>query len=180
MAGELITAIMSEVGHLIQPVNLQVRKGISKVEDVIRQMPEHLEGDCYPLKHSFADGLYVRELTVPAKILTVTKIHKYSHAAFLLKGEISVLEEGGIKRFKAPASFITPAGTKRIVYHHTEVVLTTVHATKKTDLKEIENEIIAKDFSELPIIDVEAEEVKIIDFVKKVNKEDKDEHKESV
>ena len=139
----------------IQPINLEVRKGIAKVEEVIRKMPDHLEGNCYPLKHSFAEGLYVRELTVPPKILTVTKIHKYSHAAFLLKGEISVLEEGGIKRFKAPASFITPAGTKRIVYHHTEVVLTTVHATKETDIKKIEEELIAKDFDEIPIIDIE-------------------------
>lgn len=162
-----------------QPVNMKVREGISKVEDVIRKMPGHLEGDCYPLKHSFAEGLYVREITVPAKILTVTKIHKYSHAAFLLKGEISVLEEGGIKRVKAPGSFITPAGTKRIVYHHTEVVLTTVHATKKTDLKEIEDEIIAKDFDELPIVDIKVEEVKIVDFVNKVKREDEDEHKES-
>lgn len=156
---------------LNQPVNMRVRGAIKKVEDVIREMPGHLEGNCYPLKHSFAEGLYVRELTVPAKILTVTKIHKYSHAAFLLKGEISVLEEGGIRKVKAPAHFITPAGTKRIVYHHTEVVLVTVHATKETDVEKIENEIIAKDFDELPII--EAEELKITNFVNEV-KENKE------
>ena len=149
-----------------QPVNLQVRKAVLKVEDMIRQMPDHLEGNCYPLKHSFADGLYIRELTVPAKILTVTKIHKYAHAAFLLKGKMSVLEEGGIREVEAPAHFITPAGTKRIVYHHTEVVLVTVHATKETDVQKIEDEIIAKDFDELPIIDVE-------NFVNKI-KEDED------
>lgn len=155
-----------------QPINMGVRDIISKVEETIRKMPDHKEGDSYPLKHSFADGLYIRELTIPGKILTVTKIHKYAHAAFLLKGEISVLEEGGARRVKAPASFITPAGTKRIVYHHTEVVLTTVHATNKTDLKEIEDEIILKDFE--PIIDVKAEEVKISEFVNEVTKEDKD------
>ncbi len=154
-----------------QPVNLKVRKAISKVADVIRKMPDHLEGDCYPLKHSFADGLYVRELTVPPKILTVTKIHKYSHAGFLLKGEMSILEEGGIKHIKAPCYFITPAGTKRIIYHHDEVVLVTVHATKKTDLKEIEDEIIAKDFDNLLTIDVDFEEEnKLIKFVTEVTK----------
>lgn len=161
-----------------QPVNIEVRKGISRVEEVIKQMPGHLVGDCYPLKHSFADGLYIREITVPAKILTVTKIHKYAHVAVLLKGEISVLEEGGIHHVKAPGLFITPAGTKRIVYHHTEVVLTTIHATKKTDLKEIEDEIIAKDFNELLVIDIKAEEIKeaelLVNFIAEVTKgEDK-------
>ena len=152
-----------------QPVNLQVRKAVSKVEEVIRQMPDHLEGNCYPLKHSFADGLYIRELTVPAKILTVTKIHKYAHAAFLLKGKLSVLEEGGARIVEAPAHFITPAGTKRIVYHHTEVVLVTVHATKETDVEKIEDELIAKDFNELATIDIE----KIKNFVTEVTEEEK-------
>lgn len=157
----------------VQPVNTQVREHMRKVEDIIRKMPDHLEGDCYPLKHSFADGLYVRELTVPPKILTTTKIHKFSHAAFLLKGELSVLEEGGIRKVKAPAHFITPAGTKRIVYHHTEVVLVTVHATKETDLNKIEEEIILKDFE--PII-----EANIVDFVKKVTTEDTNEVKTDI
>lgn len=73
-----------------QPLNMKVRKAISNVEEVIKQMPGHLVGDCYPLKHSFADGLYIREITVPAKILTVTKIHKYAHVAVLLKGKIGI------------------------------------------------------------------------------------------
>ncbi len=158
----------------IQPVNMKVREGISKVEDIIRKTDGHLVGNCYPLKHLFADGLYIRELTVPAKILTVTKIHKYSHATFLVKGEMSVLEEGGIRHIKAPAYFVTPAGTKRIVYHHNEVVLVTIHATKETDLQKIEDEIIAKDFKELNIVDIDKEKAKITDFIVKVTKEDKD------
>lgn len=153
-----------------QPVNLKVRETISRVESAIKNMPDHLVGNCYPLKHSFADGLYIRELTVPAKILTVTKIHKYSHAAFLLKGELSILEEGGIRNIKAPHYLVTPAGTKRIVYHHDEVILVTVHATKETDLQKIEEELIATDFDELPIIDIE--DTQITDFIASVTQEE--------
>ena len=152
----------------IQPVNLQFRKAVSIVEDRIRQLPDHKVGNAYPLKHSFAEGLYIRELTVPAGILTVTRCHKFAHPAFLLKGELSVLEEGGIRHVKAPAYFITPKGTKRIIYHHTEVILVTVHATNKTDIQEIEKELVSEDFES--IIDIEAKEVKIQDFIKEVTK----------
>lgn len=162
--------VIEKVSTPKQPVNLTVRKAMSRLEDVIKTLPDHLVGDCYPLKHSFADGLYIREITVPGGILTVTKIHKYSHVAVLLKGEVSVIEEGGIRRVKAPGLFITPAGTKRIVFHHTEVVLTTIHATKETDLQKIEDEIIAKDFEEIPIIDIQ-EEKQLLDFVKEATME---------
>jgi hypothetical protein len=88
---------------------------------------------------------------MPAGILIVTKLHKYSHAAFILSGEVSIMEESGPRRVVAPASFITPAGTKRVVYTHAVTVWTTVHATDKTDIKEIEEEIIAKSFDEMEV-----------------------------
>jgi len=146
---------------------MDIRKKVALLESNIRKMPEAMIGDCFPLVHKFAKGLYIRQITVPAGALVVTKIHKFSHAVFLLQGEISVLEEHGSRKVKAPASFITPAGTKRVVYHHTETVLTTVHATEETDLEKIENEIIAKDFDE-----IESNVIDIENFVEEVTKEE--------
>lgn len=133
---------------LKQEPNTEVRKKILDVEKKIRQMPEAMFGDCFPLKHSFADGVYVREITVPKGALIVGKIHKVAHPFFLLKGEISILTEEGIIRLKAPFAGITPAGTKRIVYHHEDTVFTTIHVTKEVDIDKIEEEIIAKSFEE--------------------------------
>jgi hypothetical protein len=50
-----------------------------------------------PVKHSFADGCYIREIFNPANELLVTKIHKKEHPFFLLKGEMSILTEDGIQ-----------------------------------------------------------------------------------
>jgi hypothetical protein len=53
------------------------------------------------------------------------------------------------------------------VFTHKETVWTTVHATEKTDLKEIEEEIIAKSFNEID----EPLDVEIIErFVTEVSK----------
>ncbi len=131
----------------------EIRKGILEVEEKVKSLPGALMGDAFPLKHSFGDGCYVREMSVPKGYLVVTKIHKIAHPCFILKGECSILTEEGVKRIKAPQHFITPAGTKRVVYVHEDTVWVTVHVTKETDLKKIEEEIIAKDFDEIDISD---------------------------
>ena len=68
---------------------------------------------------------------------------------------MTILMEDGVKRIKAPHYGITPAGTKRIIYCHEDCVFVTVHVTKETDLKKIEAEVIAKDFSEVDQNEIE-------------------------
>ena len=130
----------------------QFRNGIMKVQENLENHPNGLTGEALeklnPLKHSFADGCYIREVFNPKGELLVTKIHKVSHPFFLMKGDMTILMEDGIKRIRAPHYGITPAGTKRIIYCHEDCVFITVHATKLTDIKAIEEEVIAKDFDE--------------------------------
>ena len=112
-----------------------------------------------PVKHSFADGCYIREIFNPAGELLVTKIHKKEHPFFLMKGEMSILTEDGVKHLKAPHQGITKPGTKRIIYAHTDCVFITVHATEETDVSKIEEQVIAKDFND-PL--VTAEDIKLL------------------
>ena len=130
------------------------REMVCKFEDLVRQLPGALIGDndIHPLKHSFADGCYIREVSTTPEQLVVSKIHKVAHPFFLLKGEMSILTENGVKRIKAPYHGITPAGTKRILYTHSDILFITVHVTKETDLDKIEDEIIAKNFEEIDLI----------------------------
>lgn len=144
----------------------EYRSKVVEFEERIRQLEGALTDDCFPLKHTFADGLYVRQITVPAQVLTVTKIHAQTHPFFILKGTVSILTEHGVERLTAPYSGITKAGTKRIIFHHDEVVLTTVHRTDSTDLKEIEDEVIARNFQELG--DSPEETARLEEFVKQV------------
>lgn len=125
------------------------RTKIVAFEEKLKALPGSFGPDPFPLTHTFADGMYIRQITVPAKTLTVTKIHAQTHPFFLLKGKIAILTERGVERLEAPYSGITKAGTKRIIWHYDEVVLTTVHSTKETDLSKIEAEVIAPNFEAL-------------------------------
>jgi len=131
------------------------RRGIMEFEDRLKKFPNAMLGDCFPLKHNFLDGCYVREITMPKGALLTSKIHKITHPYFILKGDVSVLTEEGVVRLKAPYSGVTKAGTKRVLYIHEETVWTTVHVTKHTDLKKIEKQIIAKNYDEAPEISQE-------------------------
>lgn len=147
---------------LVKP---SLRADILSFENEMRKVQGVELGDnekC-PLKHTFADGVYVREIFIPKGTLIVGKIHKHSHPNFLMKGEVSVVtESGGVERLKAPLSMISPAGTKRIVYAHEDTVWVTVHVTEERELEKIEEVVIAKSYEELgETIEIESDESNI-------------------
>lgn len=129
----------------------RIRKNIIQLEENINAFKKANgipDLDC-PLTHTFAPGSYARTIFVPKDTLVVTKIHKVAHLVFLMQGSVLVATEEGPVAFEAPCIMVTKSGTKRVVYCKTDVVWTTVHVTEKTDLDEIEDELIAKDFAEL-------------------------------
>ena len=144
------------------------RDNIMSFEERLRKVPGCKGPDAYPLKHTFAGGLYVRQVTVPPMTLTVTKIHKQEHVFFLLKGTISVLTEEGVKKFTAPYQGVTKVGTKRIIWHHDEVIFTTVHSTTETNVAKVEDQVIAKDFEEIDRLE---DGVRIKGFIDVVSRE---------
>jgi len=133
------------------PSPKEIIKKMLKLESALGRVPGAKFGDeAFPLRHTFADGLYIREMTGLKGMVVVTKLHKTTHPFFVLKGDVSILTEKGVERIKAPCSGITQAGTKRIGYFHEDTVWITVHATEETDLEKIEEEVIAKTYDELP------------------------------
>ena len=105
------------------------------------------------VKHDFADGQYIRAITMPAGMVASTKIHNQNHPFFVMKGKCSVYSEKGTETIEAPYHGITDSGTKRLLYVHEECIWITVHCTDKLTLEEIEEECIAKDFEKefLPV-----------------------------
>ena len=124
------------------------REKIIGIKDKVSAMPGALHGDCFPLKHSFCNGMYLREMTAPAYTILVGKIHKDEHPTFLLSGDITVLSETGLKRLTGPAYFITKPGEMRVAYTHTEIVWVDVFKTPETDLAKIEKECVATTYEE--------------------------------
>ena len=130
-----------------------VRRDILEFESALSNIDGAVSGDSdlCPLKHSFSDGMYVREIFIPKGTVLTGKIHKHEHPNFLMRGEVEMFTEfGGYEKMKAPMSMISKAGTKRVVKALTDVVWVTVHANPSNtqDLKKLEDIVIAKDYNE--------------------------------
>ncbi len=147
---------------------------ITTIEERMRRTKNFVTGKeldaLFPLKHTFVDGMYIREIFMPKGSIIMSKIHRHKHPYFVTKGDTSVLTEKGVQRIKAPYNGITERGTKRLLYMHEDTVWITVHATESKDLEEIEEQIIAKTFDDLPFTEIEVESFcnKVIDQNKEV------------
>jgi hypothetical protein len=99
------------------------------------------------LKHSFAPGVYAREMEIPAGTLLIGKIHKHRHHNFLMKGSIIVLTEtNGVELLQAPLMIVSEEGTQRIGYAVTDTIWTTIHenSDNSEDLDVIEERTVVK------------------------------------
>ena len=107
---------------------------------VVGDGSELIYPNMWEYKHSFADGIYVREMRMKQGQLGFSAIHKHSYVFFLLSGILASSKEEGVEEFIAPCYIISPRGSKRIVYAVEDCVITTVHAnpTNTEDLKKIE------------------------------------------
>ena len=96
---------------------------------------EHL----WKYKHSFADGIYIREMQMKKGQLGFSAIHKHSYGFFLLSGVLASSREESVEEFVGPCYIISPQGAKRIVYAVEDCVIVTVHAnpTNTEDLDEL-------------------------------------------
>lgn len=96
--------------------------------------------DFWEYKHSFAEGIYIREMRMKKGQLVFSAIHKHSYPFFLLSGNLAISSEKGVEEFLAPYYVVTPEGTKRVGYAIEDSIVVTVHANPSNteDLKEIE------------------------------------------
>lgn len=128
-AGEL-----SPIDGLRDPTYAQVKA----LESEIAKLPDV---DC-PVTHHFADGIYGREMFIPAGTVLTGKIHRFSTLNLLIQGDITVTTPEGVRRIQAPAVFVSPPNCKKVGYAHTDTRWVNVHPTKFTDLSAIEAKFI--------------------------------------
>lgn len=96
-------------------------------------------------EHYFSGGMYCRKLTRPAGTLIVGKVHKQDHYFLCAKGEIIAWSEKGMVHLNAGDIIESKPGTKRVTLAVTDAIGITFHKTEKTDLDEIEKEMIESD-----------------------------------
>lgn len=156
---EKIKAMAVDFGNDTEPTLALVeqrRERICDLEAAMKSidgsynMQEFNEGK---ITHHFGTGVYGRELFIPKGNVIVSKIHRGKTFNVIAKGVIAVIcPNKGFNIYEGPHCFVSEPYTKRIVIAIEDTLWITSHGTNKTDLDEVEEEIIAKDFSEIKIL----------------------------
>lgn len=120
---------------LIAPFELAFTESdVLKLEAAFLDMPQ---ADC-PITHRFADGIYIREVRMPAGSYVIGHHHKSDHLNIMLTGHLTILNDDGTKTdLHAPQTFIAPAGRK-IAYIHDDVIWQNVFATEERDVEALD------------------------------------------
>lgn len=138
---------------------LEIRAKILRLEQAIKD-GNFPQPDC-PLTHHFAPGLYAREILLPKDSVVVGKIHKHAHVNTISKGSCLVVTEFGEMKIEAPCTFVSQPGTKRTVIALEDTIWTTYHPSNETDLAVLEDQIIAKTYEDIGLLDMPAETLKL-------------------
>ena len=119
-----------------------------EIERLQREMTEMPQAELQT-EHYFHGGMYCRKLIRPAGTLIVGKVHKKEHFFLCAKGEIIAWTERGMITLQAGDIVESRPGTKRVTLAVTDAIGITVHKTDKTDLDEIEAELIEPETASL-------------------------------
>ena len=114
--------------------NVATQDSIYKLQDIIKDMPQ-VTGET---RHHFSDGMYARELFIPAGTVVVGALHKSQHLYMVVKGKCKVSSQYETVEIEAPYIGETIPGTKRVIYSETDCVWIGFFPTQLTDIDEIE------------------------------------------
>ena len=127
--------------------DLSTLSNIEKIELAEYFLKNYFEGSEQtakelPLEHFICNKTYTRQITLPKDMLLTGKVHNFDHVSILSKGDVSVMTPDGINRIKAPATWISKAGTKRLIYVHEETIWSTIHYSEHTIVEDLQNELV--------------------------------------
>ena len=139
-------------------ITLSKREEIQALQDVLISKADGVDivgagksiphSDKFPLKHTFADGVYVRQMDMKAGSMVVGAIHNHLHVWFLLAGRLTVATEESVEEFISPCYVLASPGSKRVIYAVEDSIFVNVHKNPKNikDIEKLEKEIVSLTF----------------------------------
>ena len=103
-----------------------------------------------PIKHSFADGIYVRQMDMKQGSIVVGAIHKHLHVWFLLTVCVTLATEDTTEDYIAPCYVVSTPGVKRVILANEDSIFVNIHKNPSNtqDIDELEKEIVALNYKE--------------------------------
>jgi len=101
--------------------------------------------DIVPLKHTFADQIYVRQMEMKQGTMVVGAVHNHKHVWFLLTGHLTISNNKDIQDYEAPCYVVSEPGSQRVIYANEDSIFVNIHKnpTNTENIEELEKEIVS-------------------------------------
>lgn len=138
---------MGKARKALQPLSVEAlvkakRLAVS-VAELERQLLDAPQMPC-SVRHSFAPGLYVREVTMPATQVVIGHVHKTAHLNIMAAGRLMLVQpDGSYVEHRAGSNFVGLPGRK-VALILEDTVWLNVFATTETDIAKLEAELLDK------------------------------------
>jgi len=120
-------------------IKYEVPEAIARIQTEMVNMPQATNT---VTTHYLVPGLYCRKLWRQADTTIVGKIHKKAHLFMCVEGEILAYHDGVATRLLPGDVIECKPGTKRVTHAVKDSIGITVHPTDKTNLEDIEEDLI--------------------------------------
>ena len=119
-------------------ISVNSRKKILELENAMINIADgvNVEGDgksivrdgkISPIKHAFADGVYIRQMDMVKDTVVVGAIHKHLHVWFLLTGHVTIATEDTTEDYIAPCYVVSTPGVKRVILANEDSIFVNIH-----------------------------------------------------
>jgi hypothetical protein len=160
-----------------------VRENDNMLDELELSMLEKCEPVHCLTTHKFTDGMYIREIFMPAGSLITSKIHKTEHPYIVSYGKVAVsIDAQEWDEITAPYTGITKPGTRRVLFIIEDCIWTTFHRIdgmkseynelsdeqKENIVKDIEEKILEPHLNYLTGTDIKQEYLKSLQEIKNI------------
>ena len=118
---------------------------ISNQTKVVGDGTDIIHDSIVPLKHSFADQLYIRQMEMKKGTMVIGAVHNHKHVWFLLTGHLTISDDKEVQDYQSPCYVISEAGTQRAIYANEDAIFVNVHKNPSNteNIEELEKEIVS-------------------------------------
>ena len=114
------------------------------VNEIVETMGGTIQCDLGTVHH-FSDGIYAKEMHLPAGYIAVSHVHVYDHISILGKGKVVVRTDTTEPTvYTAPACIEIKKGVHHAIEALEDATWFCIHATDVTDVAEVDNVLIER------------------------------------
>jgi quercetin dioxygenase-like cupin family protein len=132
-------------------------KNMNKIQSIHRTMVKDseiivegngksiVESNITPLKHSFADQVYIRQMEMKKGTIVLGAVHNHEHVWFLLTGHLTISSNDEVQDYESPCYVVSKAGSQRAIYANEDSIFVNIHKNPDNikDISKLEKQIVS-------------------------------------